>query len=80
LYEFKGLFYEGQKRKGTLKLKKRDKYEYQGEFKDNRYHGHGVLINDVGAYEGQFANGSKTGYGKFTWNDGSYYDGEYKND
>ena len=38
------------------------------------------MSNDVGKYEGQFLKGKKHGYGKFTWADGSYYEGEYKND
>jgi len=50
MYEFRGIFFEGSKRKGRLIIKNKQKYEYEGEFKSNRYHGHGILINDVGRY------------------------------
>lgn len=42
--------------------------------------GKGVYIHSNGdVYEGQFLQGVKYGEGKFTYKDGSYYQGEYKN-
>jgi len=43
--------------------------------------GTGVLTyTNHSLYEGQFANGQKSGRGKMTWNNGTIYDGEWQND
>lgn len=35
----------------------------------------GKLVSPNGQYIGEFRNGKKEGFGKFKWNDGSFYEG-----
>ena len=53
---------------------------YEGEFEEGEFHGEGILKNKYGNYEGQFKNGVKEGHGKFKFQNGLMYVGEYKND
>ena len=50
-------------------------------FKDDLPHGRGVLKSADGTvYEGEFANGRRTGYGVLTKPDGTRYQGTFVND
>ena len=53
------------------------KCEYVGEFVESTFHGQGILRNTIGEYEGTFEKGIKKGAGKFTWKDGSRFEGIY---
>ena len=68
--------------KGTITYPDEGKYEgelYEGEFKDNRYHGKGTLTSTDGAkYVGEFKDNRYHGKGEHTFPDGSKYVGEYK--
>ena len=45
-----------------------------------KYEGNGVMEYKSGdKFEGVFESGSKNGQGIYTWADGDYYDGEWKN-
>lgn len=45
------------------------------------YHGEGIeTYADKSKYSGTFKLGLKHGLGKFTFNDGSYYEGEFYED
>jgi hypothetical protein len=52
---------------------------YTGEWVDDTQHGYGEEQWDNGAarYKGQFYRGKKNGQGRFDWEDGSYYEGEF---
>ncbi len=50
-------------------MKSKNKYEYEGEFKNNKYHGFGVLVDGLERYEGYFSKGLKNGSGKLSDNE-----------
>jgi hypothetical protein len=52
--------------------------QYSGECKKGMAHGKGVA-QGVDRYEGDFFKGLPEGKGKYTWANGSFYDGEWKN-
>jgi len=61
--------------KGTLAA--RD-HHYEGEFRDNRYHGTGKLTDEDGnIYTGEFRDGQFHGSGKFVTRDGRRYQGKF---
>lgn len=67
-------------------VQKKDKKEkrchnYVGQQKKAVRHGYGVYTytNPFFQYEGEWIDGKKHGLGKFLMNDGSYYNGEFKN-
>lgn len=62
---------------------------YTGKFKNNLYHGYGIIqyfISDDShaeepvSYKGDWRNGSKVGKGRITYQDGSYYYGTFNYD
>jgi hypothetical protein len=54
---------------------------YIGGWSEDEYHEHGVLkLVDLGEYNGRFEFGKKHGLGRFTFNDGSEYIGEWADD
>ena len=54
------------------------KYKYCGYYKNNKYHGIGILIKEDGeCYYGEFRDGAKNGYG-YLINKDSYYKGFFK--
>lgn len=59
---------------GTLRNVENN-YLYVGNFKNNEFHGHGVLTMPENVYDGEFKNGKRHGYGKLTQKFG---DGVYK--
>jgi hypothetical protein len=54
---------------------------YNGEWKDGKRTGQGVLTYPGGRrYEGEFKDDKKAGKGVFTWPDGERYEGEFNDD
>ncbi|KAK8838725.1 hypothetical protein M9Y10_032764 [Tritrichomonas musculus] len=54
--------------------------EYEGEWKDNRRNGEGVLqFSDGSKYIGHFLNHKRDGQGQYTDKEGNHYIGEWKN-
>jgi len=51
---------------------------YTGEWLDDRWHGKGELVSEVGTYNGQFRKGSFDGRGVMHWTNNRYYEGEWK--
>ena len=52
---------------------------YEGEYKDEKYHGHGTETwSDGDKYEGEFKDGKRNGHGTYTWSDGGKYVGKFK--
>ena len=57
-----------------------DGERYEGEFKDGRYHGTGIMSNDKLTYSGSFKNGLKHGYGLiYVYEENKYYDSDWRN-
>ena len=53
--------------------------KYEGEYKNNKREGKGILILDNGdRYEGEFLNNKFYGKGKYIWNDGEMYEGGFR--
>jgi hypothetical protein len=78
LNEFIAICYEGDCENGPGILVNEKEWQYDGNFKDGKYHGQGILIIPNGnEYVGEFKNGKINGYGVYTWPDGSSYKGEW---
>jgi len=53
---------------------------YEGEWKDDKRHGHGVLkVPGHRTYYGQWEENTKTGYGVLLYNDGRKEEGQWQN-
>lgn len=65
---------------GTLKMDfGKGKGQFKGKFLRNEKHEtHTVMKTEYGDYVGGFKNGVMEGQGRFLWNDGKYYQGEFK--
>lgn len=75
--------YDGQytngRREGFGVAKLRRTCSYAGEWRDDVFHGSGVLVDSCkNAYEGEFADGIKHGVGTQTYADGTKYVGEWR--
>ena len=58
----------------------RERYEYNGEWANDTFHGTGTLILANGQrYTGSFANGKYEGKGTLTLSGGGYYTGNFEN-
>lgn len=77
---FTGNYVDGKKSFGVLQWGEKREYMYQGGFNNDLLHGKGTMKSPDGYFEGIFENNRKKGYGVFTWNNGSRYEGEYKDD
>lgn len=79
--KYKGNFHMGKKH-GQGKLVNSDEnWTYEGEFKNDHFHGLGGLDYTFGPkYNGEFKAGKKHGYGCSENPDGSSYDGQWEND
>lgn len=79
---YKGNFHLGKKHgQGNLSDPSSDGWAYEGEFKQDQYHGLGMLVNADGEkYNGEFKNGKRHGYGCSENPDGSVYDGQWEGD
>ena len=75
---FKGYFKDGEKDRGIETSPNGD--EYTGIFKNNKYHGEGILENKRinYRYEGDFKASIKEGVGTEKYKNGSLYVGEFK--
>ena len=57
-----------------------DLWTYVGEFKDDLFHGKGVLtLSDGSVYEGDFKDDLYHGKGVYTYPDGTIVEGQFKN-
>lgn len=50
---------------------------YEGQFKNNIFHGWGRYISEIGIYWGTFHQGMRHGRGKFVGNDGKVLEGNW---
>ena len=63
--------------KGTLIYP--DLYQYEGEWKDNKFNGKGTKKNSDGSiYEGEFKDGKKHKQGTLILNNGDRYEGNFE--
>jgi len=53
--------------------------KYEGGFKEGKFHGKGILTWPNGKYQyiGNFVNGDRSGYGTFTFGNGTRYEGNW---
>ncbi|KAL6041085.1 MORN repeat-containing protein [Balamuthia mandrillaris] len=51
---------------------------YEGEWKDGKFHGFGTQTWKEAVYVGEFVNGKREGQGKQTWDKGDVYEGQWK--
>jgi hypothetical protein len=65
---------------GYGEYKYTESQKYTGYWKNGKYHGHGVLINFEGTYNGNYENGIKNGQGTFNNRNGESYSGNWTND
>lgn len=68
-------------KQGKLQGLGREVYDhiYEGQFKDNLYHGWGRFINHLGVYWGFWERGMRHGKGKFLANNGGVQEGNWNN-
>ena len=70
--------------KGMLFYDKNDEFNrksYDGDFKNDKANGNGVLLwNSGNLYEGDFKDDKKEGKGIYYWNNGNKYVGDFIND
>jgi hypothetical protein len=52
--------------------------KYEGNFKEGKIHGYGVITGTKYIYEGNHINSRKNGFGKIEFNSGLSYEGEWK--
>ena len=66
--QYRGDFYNNYK-EGTGEMQTAE-YNYSGQFRRNRFHGHGAITwSDGRYYSGQWEGGLKHGFGEFIWPD-----------
>ncbi|MEM6722968.1 MAG: hypothetical protein AAF598_02960 [Bacteroidota bacterium] len=59
--------------------KNKKKKQYNGEFKNGKYHGEGTMkFPDGSVYTGAWEHGTQQGWGHFMWADGNEYEGYFK--
>lgn len=80
-----GATYEGhisnQKMNGQGTLVNPKQFTYNGDFKNDMFHGQGKIIFEDGTqYEGKWQTGKKNGYGAFVSSCGFEYLGNFQND
>jgi len=56
-----------------------DGTKYIGEIVDGQRSGNGIMIGEVGSYEGEWENDQQNGFGTLIWNNGNKYVGDFKN-
>ena len=66
---------------GNVIYKVEDKFEYIGNFENNKKNGYGIeKYNDGSQYEGSFLNNLKSGKGIYKFQNGEIYEGNFEND
>ena len=67
--------------KGQVIYKLDNKFEYKGNFENNKKNGYGIeKYNNGSIYEGNFLNNKKSGYGTYKFQNGEIYEGNFEND
>jgi hypothetical protein len=67
--------------KGQVIYKLDNKFEYKGNFENNKKNGYGIeKYNNGSIYEGNFLNNQKSGYGTYKFHNGEIYEGNFEND
>lgn len=78
---FKGNFHLGKKHGQGVLTNTSEEWTYEGEFKQDQFHGLGMFNKEEGEkFNGEFKNGKKHGYGCCENPDGTIYDGQWEND
>jgi len=70
-----GLFRKVKHEQGTITFP--DGKTYEGEWKDDVFHGRGSMTSPEARYVGEFRNGLRHGMGTFTMSNGYKYEGQY---
>ncbi len=70
-------FFEAGKKSGKGNLQISEAQNYEGEFKNNQFHGKGTLIAHGCHYSGDFVNNEKHGIGKVIYASGERYEGNF---
>ncbi len=79
--DFISACHKGDCENGPGILVNEKEWVYDGNFKDGKYHGQGILeIPNGKEYVGEWKEGKINGYGVFTWPDGTSYKGEWLDD
>jgi hypothetical protein len=63
--------------RGTKRF--RDGSSYDGEWKNGKFHGHGLFVSEEKTYEGDFKNGNWHGKGRAKWVGVGAYEGDFEN-
>ena len=83
IQEFSNGIYEGDikygKKEGKGKMHYKDGYEYEGEWKNDKWHGKGIYFKDNIKYEGEFNLGRIHGFGIYNSKNGDRYEGYFVN-
>ena len=75
-YIYIGDFYKGLKQgKGNLSTKENNKFNYDGDWVNDKFEGYGTLINFGEKYIGNFKKGKKSGSGTLYKNNGDIIEG-----
>ena len=64
---------------GFGKITKPGFYQYEGNFKDGKFEGKGLIRYFNGSvFKGNFENGNKEGFGEFSFSHATFHKGFYK--
>jgi hypothetical protein len=79
--EYDGNWIEGRRHgtRGTITFPSEE--SYIGGWQEDEYHDHGILkVPNMGEYTGKFEFGKRHGLGRFTFNDGTEFIGDWQED
>ena len=77
---YEGEFLKGKKHgKGKLTIDEKTGSFYEGNFKDDLFHGNGLLVTNTNRYEGEFKKGIFSGMGIHIDFKGEAFEGQFEN-